>query len=151
MQDNVLHWLAHISPLVKKHDPLHPITAGWWGDPIETAPYVDFLSFHHWSNTEALRGRIEEYRTKSDKAILLEEVGFSSRSEGPSDARQAELLAGIRDTAEAEGLAGWLVWAAFDFEHEPGQPANDEHYFGLWRTDLTPKPAVEVFQAPIGN
>ena len=146
VQGNVIRWLAHVSAVVKEHDPLHPVTAGWLNDPSETAPYVDFLSFHHWTNAAALQGRIEEYRETNDKPLLLEEVGFSSRSEGTSDERQAELLAGIRDTAEAEGLAGWLVWAAFDFEPEPGQPANAEHFFGLWRTDLSPKPAVEAIK-----
>ncbi|MBN1878309.1 MAG: hypothetical protein JXA33_29080 [Anaerolineae bacterium] len=45
--------------------------------------------------------------------------------------------------AEAHTLLGWVVWTAFDFVPEAGQNATHEHFFGMWRSDLTPKPALE--------
>lgn len=151
-QEEVVAWLAHISPLVRQHDPYHLLTAGWWGDPTETGPYVDFLSFHHWSAAAHLQLRIGEYRLRSAQPLLLEEVGYHSWANAPYDARdeaaQATLLSEAATTAEAQGLLGWMVWAAFDFAPPAGQPETYEHFFGLWRLDLTPKPALEALPLP---
>ena len=112
---------------------------------------MDFLSFHHWRNAAALADRIDILLALSDRPLLLEEVGYSSL--GRSEAEQAALLDQALATAESGGLAGWLVWTAFDFPREATclppdcpSPDNSEHYFGLWRVDYTPKPAVQVVQ-----
>ena len=52
--------LAHISQLVRANDPHHLLTAGWWGDPTVISPYVDILSFHHWTDGPELQRRIDE-------------------------------------------------------------------------------------------
>lgn len=149
-QDEVLSWLAHVSALVRDYDSNHLITAGWWGDPADTSPYVDFLSFHHWSNAEELAARIETYQKSANKPLLLQEVGYHSWAEAPVDARteaaQATLLSQIVSVTDQTNLAGWMVWSAFDYVPEAGQPPNYEHFFGIWRTDGTPKPAVEILQ-----
>ena len=141
----VLSWLAHISELVRTHDPYHLLTAGWWGDPTMTSNYVDILSFHHWHDPAELPDRISSY-TKSNQPILLEEVGYHSWQNAPQDRRneetQARLLQEAIQVAESENMAGWLIWTAFDFLPEAGQPSNYEHHFGLWRSDLTPKPVL---------
>lgn len=148
-QEEVLGWLAHITQVVRANDPYHLITVGWWGDPTATSPYVDILSFHHWEGVMALRLRVATY--PKDKPLLLQEVGYHSWSAAPQDARneqeQAELLLQVVATAEVEGLAGWLVWTAFDFAPEPGESPSHELFFGLWRLDLTPKPALELLPA----
>jgi hypothetical protein len=36
------------------------------------------------------------------------------------------------------------VWTAFDFDPVPGQTISPEYRFGLWRIDLTPKPALNA-------
>lgn len=149
-RDEVLTWLAHVSALVRKHDPNHLITAGWWGDPADTSPYIDFLSFHHWSNAQELATRIEEYQKAADKPLLLQEIGYHSLAEAFVDARseatQATLLSEVLSVTEQTNLAGWMVWSAFDYVPEVGQPPNYEHFFGIWRTDGTPKPAVEILR-----
>jgi endo-1,4-beta-mannosidase len=141
----VINWLAHVSKIVKENDPYHLLTAGWWGDPTVTSDYVDILSFHHWHDPLLLRSRINSYNN-ANKPILLEEVGYHSWQDAPQDERseasQAELLQGAIDVAEDENVAGWLIWTAFDFEPELGQVSNYEHHFGLWRSDLTPKPGL---------
>lgn len=151
-RQEVVDWLAHLSQLVREHDPHHLITAGWWGDPLPTAPYVDFLSFHHWTDTTELQKRISSYRKESDQPLLLGEVGYqgwTDSAEGPrAEQVQADKLGRAVKVAEKEKLAGWVVWTAFDFVPAAGQPLNEEHFFGLWRTDLTPKPALEALPLP---
>lgn len=148
-QAEVVEWVAHLSDLVRQHDPHRLITTGWWGDPTQVEPSVDFLSFHHWTDVADLEQRLETYRQASSKPLLLEEVGYHSWAESPEEPRteqeQADILSDVVSVVEADPqMLGWVVWAAFDFVPEPGQPLNPEHYFGLWRTDLSPKPALEA-------
>ncbi len=145
---DVVGWLAHTSALVRQNDPSHLLTAGWSGDPSVTSPYVDFLSFHHWSDAGRLKASVSDYRQRNKKPLLLEEVGYHSWAQAPQDARdettQATLLSDAANTAEKLGLLGWVAWAAFDFVPPAGQPANPEYFFGLWHTDLSPKPALKA-------
>lgn len=57
-------WLAHITRLIRRHDPYHLVTATTAGDPSFTAPYVDFLSFQHWDTPAALAERLQSYRNQ---------------------------------------------------------------------------------------
>ena len=106
------------------------------------------MSFHHWYDAQQLRSRVEQYRQQSDLPLLLQEVGYHSWAGAPQDPRdeatQAEILASVIREANEQDIIGWVVWTAFDFVPRPGQPATYEHYFGLWRSDLTPKPALDV-------
>jgi hypothetical protein len=149
---DVAGWLAHTSALVRQNDPAHLLTAGWSGDPTMTGPYVDFLSFHHWTGAAQLKARVSDYRERNKKPLLLEEVGYHSWAQAPKDGRdettQATLLSDAVNTAEKLGLLGWVVWAAFDFVPPAGQPGNYEYFFGLWRTDLTPKSVLNAL--PLG-
>jgi len=138
----VLNWLAHTAQLVRAADSNHLITAGWWGDTQATAKTVDVLSFHYWADSTLLAKRIDDLITGNNKPVLLEEVGYSSAA--TDEKRQAQSLQKAIATAERAGVAGWLVWTAFDFTPLSGQPLNAEHAFGLWHTDLSPKPALGV-------
>jgi hypothetical protein len=146
-QEVVLGWLAHLSGLVRQHDPHHLLTAGWWGDPALTTPYVDILSFHHWFEADQLQTRLKDYQ-RHEKPLILQEVGYHSWAEAPQGPRdgagQADILGRVIGVAEAEGISGWLIWTAFDFTPKPGESPNYEHFFGLWQTDLTPKPALQA-------
>jgi hypothetical protein len=145
-EKEVIDWLAHTSELVRENDPNHLITAGWWGDPQATFKYVDILSFHHWYDATSLLERIETYSENSKKPILLEEIGYHSWQDAPQDQRSEETQANLLNEAiqitESEQIAGWLIWTAFDFEPEPGQLPTYEHFFGLWHSDLSPKPSL---------
>lgn len=147
-QEEVMAWLAHISQLVRDNDPHHLLTAGWWGDPIITSPYVDILSFHHWFEADQLQARINDYQQRTEKPLILQEVGYHSWATAPQGQRdhigQADILGRVVNVAEDENIAGWLVWTAFDFVPKAGTPYNFEHYFGVWETDLTPKPALQA-------
>ncbi|MBN1121820.1 MAG: cellulase family glycosylhydrolase [Anaerolineae bacterium] len=143
----VIDWLSHISQIVRENDPNHLLTAGWWGDPTPTAPYVDILSFHHWESAEELSLRIAGYRASSSKPLMLQEVGYHSWPGAPVNAsspeQQAESLAAALTVAEDRRLSGWLVWTAFDYVPYDAQ-YNYEHFMGLWDVDLNPKPALGV-------
>jgi endo-1,4-beta-mannosidase len=151
-RQQVLDWLAHISQLVNGLDANHLTTAGWLGNPTVTSASVDFLSFHHWSGADYLRNRVAYYRSLSSQPLLVEEVGRHTWSSAPPDPQaesvQADFFQSVIGAAEAQNLAGWVVWTAFDFFPPPGQPANYQHFYGLWRTDLSPKPALSVL--PLG-
>jgi hypothetical protein len=154
-QEEVIEWLAHVSQLVHDNDPYHLLTAGWWGDPMITGPYVDLLSFHHWTDADELQVRLESYKQHSEKPLILQEVGYHSWAEAPYDARdevrQAEVLGRVIGIAEAQDIAGWAIWTAFDLVPEPGQAATYEHFFGVWRVDLSPKPALEILALETGR
>lgn len=151
-QETVMGWLAHASQIVHDNAPNHLVTAGWWGDPTITTPYVDVLSFHHWFSAEELAARIDAYRIANDKPLILQEVGYHSWAEAPQNAatpqQQAQALGAALQVAEERNLAGWLVWTAFDYIPYDAQ-YNFEHFFGLWDVALNPKPALEA--VPLGD
>jgi endo-1,4-beta-mannosidase len=145
----VIDWLAQTSEQVRDLDPNHLVTAGWLFDAESTAPYVDFVSFHHWQDAAELARRILALHEATDKPILLEEFGFSTFR--ASEEEQARSISEIIQQADQSGLLGWLVWTAFDFPLEatcipPACPSQDnaEHHFGLWRTDYGAKAAVDT-------
>ncbi len=148
-RQQVLDWLALAIADVRALDDQHLITAGWLHDAESTAEMVDFVSFHHWSSADDLRGRIETLRSHTDKPILLEEFGYSTFRMN-EDEQARNIYEGIL-AAEQNNLAGWLVWTAFDFPLDatcirPACPSldNAEHHFGLWQTDYIPKPAAGI-------
>ncbi len=149
--ETVIAWVEHVSQIVRANDPNHLITAGWWGDPTITAPYVDVLSFHHWNSAEELAGRINTYRANNDKPLMLQEVGYHAWVDAPTNAvtqeQQAEILSAVIAVAEDRGLSGWLIWTAFDFVPYDLQYTH-EHFFGLWDVNLQPKPALEALPLP---
>jgi len=139
----VFAWVAHVAEIVRANDSRHLVTVGWWGDASDVADVVDILSFHHWSSAAELSGRLTYLQAKSDKPILLEEIGYPSTVDH-DETSQAQKLKEAIEVTEQSNIAGWLVWTAFDFTPPGGQPPNIEHSFGLWHTDLAPKPVLEV-------
>jgi hypothetical protein len=153
-QSTVMSWLRQTAQQVRQLDPNHLLTAGWNQDSHMTIDVVDFVSFHHWSSAELLRLRIAAFQAQTRKPILLQEVGYSAY--GAGEARQGDRLRDVINAANSTGLAGWMIWTAFDFPTDvtciaPACPSKDnsEHHFGLWRTDYTPKSAVNVIKSLI--
>jgi hypothetical protein len=151
-KEEVLAWLDHTTQLIREHDPHHLITAGWSEAPLDTEPYVDIVAFHHWEKPSELQARLDEYQEAIDKPLLLASTGYHSWPESPdnpqSEITQAENLGDVITMVEAEGLAGWLIWSAFDFVPAPGQGVTNENFFGLWRDDLTAKPILKELPLP---
>ncbi len=149
----VQDWLARTAAKVRFLDPNHLITAGWNDGAQATESVVDFLSFHHWNSQDRLKQRIATLRTYTQKPILLGEVGYSTMG-GQNEDRQGTNLQAALAQANTDGLAGWLVWTAFDYPTDatcwpPDCPSKDnsEHHFGLWRVDYSAKPAVEMIKS----
>lgn len=153
-KEQVIGWLEQTSASVRELDANHLITAGWLYDAEATAPYVDFVSFHHWTGVEELRGRVETIRAATDKPILLQEFGYSTlRAETPPET-QAALIGDVFAYATEAELLGWMLWTAFDFPLDAScypspceNQDNAEHHFGLWTSDYSEKPAVTVLRS----
>ncbi len=144
-------WLQATTAAVRAIDPHHLITAGWNEGSAATVSAVDFVSFHHWRTADDLHARIGGLRNNTGAPIVLEEVGYSTLVAG--EAIQTEDLRVVLDTADADGLAGWIVWMAFDTTPgaacvPPDCPGHDnpEFHFGLWRVDGTPKAALVMLR-----
>jgi len=149
---DVADWLTNTVADVRARDPHHLITAGWDDYTSDTADIVDFLSFHHWSTVSSLHERATALQAITHKPIVLEEVGYQTF--GSSEATQADRLHQLLAMADSVGLAGWLIWDAFDTTPQfacvpPNCPGKDnaEYHFGLWNADGTPKQAVQFLQA----
>jgi endo-1,4-beta-mannosidase len=147
----VLNWLAQTAAQIRRIDPNHLITAGWSGDAQATENVVDFLSFHHYLSQGFIGPRIASLKAGTKKPIVLEETGFSTF--GGGEALQSFLLQATLAAAEDSDLGGWLVWTAFDFTTDvtcvpPACPDKEsqQHHYGLWRADYTPKWAAGMIQ-----
>lgn len=148
-KEMVIGWLARTAALVRSLDSHHLITAGWLHDSESTVPYVDFVSFHHWTDSASARERITALQAVTDKPILVEEFGYSTQIFDLDT--QSRTIGAVIDAVESAQAAGWLIWTAFDFPTDATcippacpSPDNAEHHFGLWYVDYTPKPAAAV-------
>lgn len=148
----VIMWLDRTVKQIRALDSRHLVTAGWLFDAQSTAPYVDFVSFHHWTAADELAGRIAPIRAVTDQPILLEEVGYSTLHVRGDE--QATLLNEVVNTSTQAGLAGWLVWTAYDFSFDRScypspceSPHNGEHYFGMWDVNGAAKPVLAIISA----
>lgn len=149
----VLNWLAQTEALVRSLDSRHLITAGWAFDSAATVPYVDFVSFAHWSeDVDTLRGRLITLTNVTGKPIVLTSFGYSTFE--LSEEEQRDLIERAITIVEDYDAAGWVLWTAFDFPLDatctpPACPSEDsrEHHFGLWRWDFSPKPALDIIAA----
>jgi endo-1,4-beta-mannosidase len=152
----VLDWLARAADAVRRIDPNHLITAGWDTDSESTIPLVDFVSFQHSGDDKTLRVRIAELRTYTDNPLLLIGFGFSTFS--ASEVDQAQWLRATVRAAEADRLAGWLVWTMYDYPPEaacwPEPCASIDGarlHYGLWHMDGARKPAANAFETLAGQ
>lgn len=147
----VLEWLTRTAILVRRADPNHLITASWQEDTEATIPAVDVVSVQHFGDVTTLRQRLAVLTELTEKPILLSAVGYSSYEMDEISQRNA--LQQALEAAENNGLAGWVVWTAFDYPLsatclESDCPSADsaDHHFGLWNTSYFPKLTVDVIE-----
>jgi tetratricopeptide (TPR) repeat protein len=152
----VLEWLTRTAILVRRADPNHLITASWRQEAEATIPAVDFVSVQHFEDVEALRQRLAVLNELTEKPILLSAVGYSTYQ--MDDISQRNTLQQALEAAENNGLAGWVIWTAFDYPLtatciEPNCPSADsaDHHFGLWNTSYFPKLTVDVIELMTGG
>jgi endo-1,4-beta-mannosidase len=142
--------------------------------PAEAARVCDFLSMHgypiyaswaegptdHW--TLPFLGAVTGWL--GEKEVLLEELGLATAPPGEAARRSAsgvplvaeeEAASFTRDALEALarcGFPGAMLWCFADYAaelwaHPPLDSADHERHFGLWRADLSEKPALAEVRA----
>lgn len=153
---DVLTWLVETGVLVRRIDSNHLITASWNREPEDTIPAVDFVSFTHFGDLEMLRQKIAVLGAATDKPLMLSAFGFSTF--GTSETNQRDALQAVLEAAQMNRLAGWVLWTGFDFPLDAACDGTDcspadspDFHYGLWGTDYTPKLALDVVKAFIGQ
>lgn len=149
-REAVLGWLAQTNVLIRSLDTRHLLTAGWGLDSEATVPYVDFVSFGYFGTDMSVLGnRAAALNSVTEKPVVLAAFGYSTYEH--SEEEQAQLIGNAIQVIDQFDAAGWLLWTAFDFPLDATcirpacpSPDNREHHFGLWRWDLTPKPALNA-------
>lgn len=162
---------------IKAQDPLAPVvTTGMAGNTaladalpwtrrfVETPAMqlADGFGFHPYSNGDGkVSGVLLEtafVRQTLDDAgfghipMYMTEVGISTgRKRGVTEQRQAEVLEVTADwLSTIHGINCVLWYCDMDSaDIQAADPDDPEGYFGLWRADGSPKPAVATFAAEI--
>ena len=154
-RETVLGWLVEMSNAVQTWSPNHLVTASWREDSIATIPAVDFVSVQYFADIEPFRERTALLRDATNKPILLSAVGYSTHE--MDETAQRNLLYQVLEAAQINGLAGWLVWKAFDhpltatcIEPECPGEASADNYYGLWNTSYFPKLSLDAVKAFTG-
>jgi endo-1,4-beta-mannosidase len=118
---------------------------------------VDFVAFHSY-DAFAVRGQIEEIERRTNKPVLLEEMGWptspgeypqpshSTYDESTQNLLYRTMLAAARET----DIAGVMQWTLYDYTPRSSthneRPSSFEEHFGLVRTDGSFKPAAAIFK-----
>jgi hypothetical protein len=157
-RDTVLSWLAETALQVRQIDPNHLITASWQRDSEATVSLVDFVSFQHFGNIDDLRQRMASLMDSSDEPVLLSGVGYSTYTLDEQTQRTALQLA--LQATRTNGLAGWLIYTAFDTplsvtctppDPQTLCPDGAAYHFGLWNTSYFPKLALDIVLLTTGG
>lgn len=155
-RERVLLWLTDAITAVRQNAPDQLVTAGWDNDSADTAPLVDFVSFQNFGDIDDLRQEIAVLNAATDRPVLLASIGYNTFDMNELLQRQSYQRA--FEAVANNGLAGWVVWTAFDYpltalcddinDCEIGNgPLNR---FGLWNTSYFPKRAVDAVELATG-
>jgi hypothetical protein len=152
----VLRWLEAITTLIRDHAPNQLVTASWMDNAQDTLPYVDFVSFQHFGDSEALRQTIAIIQSVAgQKPILLSAVGYATYES--DELAQRESIYRALEAVQRNNLAGWVIWTAFDYPltaicQDPNCPAEDSpaNRFGIWNTSYFPKRALDAIRLATG-
>ncbi|MEQ9033350.1 MAG: cellulase family glycosylhydrolase [Aggregatilineales bacterium] len=112
-RERVLLWLTDAITAVRQNAPDQLVTAGWDNDSADTAPLVDFVSFQNFGDIDDLRQEIAVLNAATDRPVLLASIGFNTFDMNELLQRQSYQRA--FEAAANNGLAGWVVWTAFDY------------------------------------
>ena len=157
-----LSWLRRMTDMLHELDGNHLVSMGatfsysyWVPDvPFTLESFVDIVDFHYYHRTyrsSTLADEIAACRAHSDKPIMLGELGMSSdpayktpgepvHNEEVQRLAYTEFVDTIRESVECVGC---IQWTLADYG-KPQKPQEEEHY-GILRTDLSRKPAAEVY------
>ena len=151
-------WLLHMTQYIQKMDESHPITIGWSSADaaLNLSDYVDYISFHHYKDMEALSSIYEDLRLQTDKDIVLQEFGLSSAKGfwnpfGSNEADQLEFYTEFFKNQKRDSLH-YLSWTLYDFSTVPVNVVgkrpwrkNKQSNFGIINIAGEQKAAYQAF------
>jgi len=117
-------WLLHVGREVRRYDPNHLLTVGWFSADYAARSLVslqlDFVSFHYFGTAPDLPATWQALaETLPGKPILLGEFGMSTWNslwpDGHTEAEQAAYYAGILAAERRFRSAGYLAWTLHEY------------------------------------
>ncbi len=119
-------WLLHVGREVRRRDPNHLLTVGWFSaDYAARSPVsaqLDFVSFHYFGTAQDLPNTWQLLADAlPNKPVLLGEFGMSTWNslwpDGHTEAEQAAYYAGILSAERRFRSAGYLAWTLHEYEN----------------------------------
>jgi len=152
----VLRWLEAMTTLIRDNAPNQLITASWMDEAQDTLPYVDFVSFQHFGDSDTLRQKIAVIQNVAgQKPLVLSAVGYTTYES--DELSQRESIYRALEAVQRNNLAGWVIWTAFDYPltaicQDPNCPAQDSpaNRYGIWNTSYFPKRALDAIRLATG-
>ncbi len=153
-------WLGEMAHQVRAMDEATPITIGWSTPQAALAAPVqtDVVSYHYYGPVDELAalGRAVEQHAEG-RPVLLTEYGLPTWNSvfpgGHTETEQAAYVGGIRQSQEAVGITGSMIWTLWDLQTGPADagrlPWNTgpQTSLGVLRADGSPKPAAALIAA----
>jgi len=153
-QQNVLAWLEHLLPVIKKNDPNHLVTIGWSNSPAALHLYdqVDFVSYHFYNPIENFENEQSILEKAVGKPVVIQEFGLPSYKGiwnwvGNSEEDQAAYHQKMQALFKKNNLA-FMSWTLYDFPSIPDQVAgkwpwqkNKQKRFGFLNSEGKKKPS----------
>jgi endo-1,4-beta-mannosidase len=157
-------WLLKVNESLRSADPACRVTIGLHMEdleqdrrlgPAEAAEACDFLCMHGYPMYAAWARPGDPFlpaflagvtRWLGGKDVFFEEFGMPASTSAEEDAADV-FVAEALDALHGAGTTGAMLWCYTDYPSAIwGEPPLDvaphERFFGLWRADGTPKPAV---------
>lgn len=161
--DRVIEWMDRMATNIRYLDRRHPITVGlgnyqnYWLKDKRGRSVLDFVDFvaPHIYDAHALPTQVEALRSRTNKPVVIEEMGWPSSAADqppPEGARfdeetQTYFYEAMLKDANQYDVAGVVQWTLMDYvPRTTAKVANFEENFGLFRLDGSPKPAAEIFK-----
>ncbi len=156
----ILNWLAEMSKIAHQTSPDQWITAGWASPDtvLDTAPFVDFLSFHYYGREQVLDAAIQKIQASSQQPLVMSEFGYHTWPQNPKDPHipenQFNYFNAVLAASLKNQLAGQMVWALYDFpaklrEDWVLQSLSFQHYMGILGADSQIKPGAKALEQAV--
>lgn len=158
-QAEAVDWLGRMADAVHALDDRHPVTVGvgnyeslWHTAPsgrtIES--FSDIVSVHNYDAAQFVP-MVTSIRERTAKPVLLEEFGWPTGPECHAayydEPSQLYLYRQAMASDTRSHLVGLLNWWLQDIPAVLPNVADENGFFGLYRRDGQPKPAVGPFRA----
>jgi len=137
----ITDWYIRMRNRIKMTDTNHPVSMGMWqaDNVYDVAPYCDFLMFH--SYTWDIVDEINTVKAvDNSKPIIVEEFGWPTNpcpcdqnNDGNlrydfTETYQTNNISTYLSAFSSSGIAGGLVWTAFDFDNYPNNSDPNSRY-----------------------